>query len=97
MLSQHFARICPAGEAPTYLLHSKKSIKEDKPMRARDSPIFFHLKKGVQDKNTIEIANSVYQQTKRRKGYHDTNKENTRSIPGSGADVQLPAIFRFCR
>lgn len=68
-------------------------------MRARDSPIciFFLLKKEMQGKNAIEIANSVYQQTKRRKGYHDTNKENTRSIPGSGADVQLPAIFRFCR
>ena len=37
-------------------------------MRARDSPIFFLLKKRVQDKNTIEIANSVYQQTNRRKG-----------------------------
>lgn len=97
MLSQHFARICPAGEAPTYLLHSKKSIKEDKPMRARDSPIFFHLKKGVQDKNTIEIANSVYQQTKRRKGYHDTNKENPRNVTGSGADVQRTAFFCFCR
>lgn len=68
-------------------------------MRARDSPIciFFLLKKEMQGKNAIEIANSVYQQTKRRKDYHDTNKENTRSIPGSGADVQLPAIFRFCR
>ena len=29
---------CPAGEAPTYLLYGKKSIKEDKPMHARDSP-----------------------------------------------------------
>ena len=39
-------------------------------MRARDSPIciFFLLKKRVQDKNAIEIANSVYQQTNRRKG-----------------------------
>ena len=69
-------------------------------MRARDSPIciFFHLKKGVQvqDKNTIEIANSVYQHTKRRKGYHDTNKENTRNAIGSGADVQRTAFFCFC-
>ena len=99
MLSQHFARICPAGEAPTYLLHSKKSIKEDKPMRARDSPIciFFLLKKWMQDKNTIEIANSVYQQTKRRKGYHDTNKENTRNAIGSGAVLQRAAFFCFRR
>ena len=39
-------------------------------MRARDSPIciFFLLKKRVQDKNAIEIAKSVYQQTNRRKG-----------------------------
>ena len=29
---------CPVGEAPTYLLYGKKSIKEDKPMHARDSP-----------------------------------------------------------
>ncbi len=43
-------------------------------MRARDSPIFFHLKKGVQDKNTIEIANSVYQQTNRRKGMIRTKR-----------------------
>ena len=65
-------------------------------MRARDSPIFFHLKKGVHDKNTIEIANSVYQQTKRRKGYHDTNKENTRNAIGSGAVLQRAAFFCFC-
>ena len=66
-------------------------------MRARDSPIFFHLKKGVQDKNTIEIANSVYQQTNRRKGYHDTNKENTRNVIVSGAVLQRAAFFSFCR
>ena len=65
-------------------------------MRARDSPIFFLLKKRVQDKNTIEIANSVYQQTNRRKGMILT-KRILAMLLAVVLMFRRTAFFCFCR